>query len=510
MLRACTRVCFLRAEIASAELRRLLPLLPSASSGIAPVAQTVASLLISTSFTDTTAHSPLSHSRDCPVTAKALPLSRVSTEPSFASRPCISCVRERVHYLASVVFCADFERRCTTAGSYGGAVGHSASDAAELLTKEVEASFGSLHALKERVEELSSGAMSAGHLWIVYGPHGTDTKAGGVNVLNLPGCKVPLAHGLWPLAVVDLSEERVCDELERRTMEARTRETGDSRVEAPAWSHAARNPSAVRQPLGNDATFPCNGAVERMNLSDLQTAVARRALNAMNWSFVEEQLASALAYYNSAARSTKQQEHRKEKEQMAAVRAMGRLKDSGAVIHAVDTVTISSAHSSGSAEGIEAEPAALSDAARSATATGAEPTADVGPGASEAALRDTTAGAGADGAASSASGAQASEKRASGKVSPHESEASEASASSEPVPVQQPDGTWEYRYASGDVTKVRKDGTKVYQTKELTTTVFANGDTLFEYPNSTSILDRADGMRITTYADGTKREERLR
>lgn len=420
-----------------------------------------------------------------------------------------------MHYLASVVFCDDFERRCSTVSAQGVEANVSTGDGAatgtKLLQKEVEATFGSLQALQERVQELSSGTMSAGRLWIVYSPHSAGSKAGGVNVLSLPGSKVPLAHGLWPLAVINLSEERVCEELERRTASVRSHDSGVARADVPPWSHAARTHTARRLALGQDEKSLNNDPVEQMNLFELQKAVAERALDTMNWSFVEEQLASALAYYNSAERTSKRQEHRKEKEQLAAVRAMSRLKDSGAVIHAADTVTISSPHSPGAIGEVEAASAPLSDGSpKDSASTAAAAAVDAGIGASDAGLQKALEGASADVAASSQADASAGNKKDVAKASSHDGETAPASASSGPAPVQLPDGTWEYRYENGDVTRLRKDGTKIFQTKELTTTVFVNGDTLFEYPNSTSILDRADGVRITTYADGTKKEERLR
>lgn len=504
MLRSNTRFLLIRAEVASVELRRLLPLLPSSGQGSPLVAQSVASVIVSTAFSSTLKHLPGSHSRDCPVKAKLLPLSRVGIEPSFASRPCINCVRERVHYLASVVFCEYFEQRCTgTAATSASGKRELAQGSTKLLEKEVEASFGSLSALKESLQQLSHSTMSPGRLWIVYSPTTADQPRGSVNVLSLPGCKVPLAHGLWPLAVVNLSEERICDELERCAGSRTSQTAVSAAAQPPAWSHAARTPSAAATVLGSTEHTPRGLASERIQLGDLQAAVAARALNAMNWIFVEDQLASALAYYNSAERVNTRQGYRRGKEQLAAVRAMSRLKDSGAVIHAADSVTISSSQPiTSAAEGAK-------ESATSSTAT-----TEI----REVAAQEAAGAAAASDSASAFSTAPAAEDKFVRQASSFSREVSPAvpaaaagtGAALGPRPVQQADGTWEYHYDNGDITTVRKDGTKIFQAKELTTTVYSNGDTLFEYPNNTSILDRADGMRVTTYADGTKKEERLR
>ncbi|KPA82091.1 putative mitochondrial hypothetical protein [Leptomonas pyrrhocoris] len=506
MFRGNTRALLLGAEIASAELRKLLPLLPLKSHGSTSSSFSVAALITSTAFANTMNHSSVSHSRDCPVLAQALPLSRIGSEPSFTSRPCVNCVRKRVHYLASVVFCDDFEQRCSAGDARHQSVSRKEANKVttttpRVLERGVAASFGSLSALQQSVQQLSNAAMSPGRLWIVYGSSTVAQSGGNIDVLSLPGCKVPLAHGLWPLAVVNLSEERLCDELERHVKSGGDRIAVDAEAQPPAWSHAARTPGAAAAMSVDVGRGVHDGAFEHINLSDLLAAIARRALDNMNWGFVEEQLASAQAYYNSAERANTRQEHRKGKEQLAAMRAMSRLKDSGAVIHAADSVTISSSHPVGPAAETAKESVLLSTTAQAASTTAA-----VNAETSMSAAQDASgaAGAASSAAASAVEGESAGEKSSSG------GEFSSDAAAAEPRPVLKPDGTWEYHYDNGDVTKVRKDGTKIFQTKGLTTTVYGNGDTLFEYPNSTSIMDRADGVRITKYADGTTREERLK
>ncbi|KPI83596.1 hypothetical protein ABL78_7369 [Leptomonas seymouri] len=511
MFRGSARALHLRAEAASMEMRKLLPLLPSRTRDSIPSAHSVASLIVSTAFANTMNHSSVSHSRDCPVLAKMLPLSRIGSEPSFTSRPCANCVRERVHYLASVVFCEDFEQRCFKCNTVHQNVCIERTNKeivapATPLACEVEATFGSLSALKERIQQFSNAVMSPGRLWIVYSSPTGDKPRGGINVLSLPGCKVPLVYGLWPLAVVNLSEERICCELERHIKSAGDRAAVGAETQLPAWSHAARTQSTAAAMSDEVEPSLYNRAMERFNLSELQAVVAKRALGTMNWAFVEEQLASAQTYYNSAERANTRQEYRKGKEQLAAMRAMSRLKDSGAVIHAADSVTISSSHPTALAAEAEKEFVSSPIAAQAAS-TKAAPTEAVN---AEASMTVAQHGAGAAGTTFSAPASAAGGGSTGEKLYTDVESSSAPVAASGPLPVQQPDGTWEYHYDNGDVTKVRKDGTKVFQTKDLTTTVYGSGDTLFEYPNNTSILDRADGVRITTYADGTTQEERLK
>ncbi|CAG9581854.1 conserved hypothetical protein [Leishmania major strain Friedlin] len=485
----------MRPEAAAAELRRLLPLLSFAGRRTGAATHSVASLIVSTAYSATAARSVTNHSRDCPVLSKKLPLPLIGKESSFAARPCLNCVRERVHYVSSLSFCDYFEKKCAEAQHYrngassNGVVGTAALP--KLLLEAIERSYGSVAAFKDSVMLHSTGAMSPGRLWIVYTPPISGSEHGAVRLLNLPACKVPLVHGLWPLAVINMTEKRLCEQIACRSGKGGDAVDAD---DAPAWRHAAR----TRKTLGALATTEEGndraGNVAQVKLSSIQSAIAEEALCAMNWKFVETQLTSALAYYSSKERTQTQREHRKEKEHVAAVRAMSQLKNSGAVIHATDSVTITSSNSfvasSASEPNLSAAAAVTSSSAKaenSALGEANTQTAAVAAPSAEATAANTASNS-AQPADNTATGAAAAEPRA----------------------VQQADGTWEYHYNNGSVTKALPDGTKVFQTESLTTTVFVNGDTLFEYPNNTSILDRADGVRVITYADGTKKEERLK
>ncbi|KAG5468158.1 hypothetical protein LSCM1_02133 [Leishmania martiniquensis] len=482
-------------EKATAELRRLLPLLPRTDKKMGAAPHSMASLIVSTAYSTTAAKLAMNHSRDCPVLSKKLPLPLIGKEPSFSARPCVTCVRERVHYVSSVVFCDYFEQSCLEAQRHQNkTVCNGVFNAAvlpSLFLEAIERSYRSVNAFRDSVALHSSGAMCLGRLWIVYVPPVSGSEHGVVSLLNLPDCRVPLVHGLWPLAMINMTEERLCERIECRSAKGVDAADADN---APAWSHAARAPKTlgVLPPTTEGNWQP--GSVAQVALSAVQSAIAEEALCAMNWRFVEAQLRSALAYYNSKGRAQTQHEHRQKKEHAAAARAVSQLKDSGAAIHATDSVTIASSSSYGAslASGLTVSAAPLATSLSTVTEDNANEAASLQATVAPALRAETTA------ANTTANSVQA-------VGSP-----TTVAAAAEPRAVQQADGTWEYHYDNGSVTKVRPDGTKVFRTQSLTTTVFINGDTLFEYPNNTSILDRADGVRVTTYADGTKKEERLK
>ncbi|CAJ1022350.1 hypothetical protein, conserved [Leishmania lindenbergi] len=485
----------MRSEAAAAELRQLLPLLPLTDKRTGVATHSIASLIVSTAYLATAAQSAINHSRDCPVLLKKLPLSLIGKEPSFAARPCVNCVRERVHYVSSVSFCNYFEQKCAEAQHYrertfsNGVVGDAALP--KLLLEAIERSYGSVSAFKDSVALHSTGVMSPGRLWIVYTPSISGSEHGAVSLLNLPACKVPLVYGLWPLALINMTEGRLCEQIACHSGEGGDAVDSDT---APSWSHAARTPKGLGALATTAERNHRSGSMVQVRLSAIQSAISEEALCAMNWQFVETQLSSALAYYSSKERTQAQREHRREKEHVAAVRAMSQLKDSGAVIHATDSVRITSSNSFG------ASPASGPSLSTTAVAMSSSAKAECNV-LGEASLQAT---------AVTAPSAEATAASTTSSPSQVADDTTTGATAAEPRTVQQADGTWEYHYRNGNVTKVFPDGTKEFQTEGLTTTVFVNGDTLFEYPNNTSILDRADGVRVTTYADGTKKEERLK
>nr|CCC90224.1 conserved hypothetical protein [Trypanosoma congolense IL3000] len=215
---------------------------------------------------------------------------------------------------------------------------------------------------------------------------------------------------------------------------------------APPWSRAARNPSCSAT-----TSLVGNGCIQR--LSTVREKVAREAVLQMDWDFILQQWKEAEVYYASNSRTEKIRTERARKEREVAVNALSKLRDSGTTILMSDTVEVtattegSMAASSKPQERVQGEPRSVEGSNDNTT----EP---------------------------------------------------------DPKCTQLPDGTWQYLYRNGDVTFLKPDGTRIFRKSNLTTTAYIDGSTLYEYPNNTSILDRADGIRITTFADGTKKEER--
>ncbi|KEG11844.1 hypothetical protein DQ04_02221060 [Trypanosoma grayi] len=271
----------------------------------------------------------------------------------------------------------------------------------------------------------------------------------------MPCNRAPLVQGLWPLAVVNMTESALLAKM--------TAETGpaSAHVTPPSWSRAARNPPAAA------ATRVAAATVED-DLAAIRAQVALEAVANMNWGFVLQQWQKAEAYYTSADREEKIGAHRAKLERNAALEAMKKLHDSGATILMSDTVEITTPAAGGRGSGTSG---VVENAPQK---EGQAQTAD--------AAQESKTGAAATGAV----------------------------AEQDPQCTHLADGTWQYTYRNGDVTLLRPDGTRVFKKSDLTTTVFSDGSTLYAYPNNTSILDRADGVRVTTFADGTIQEERIK
>lgn len=69
----------------------------------------LASVILSTAHNDMFYNKTSLHAPACPVQAKITPLTTIASTVSFKTNPCITCVKTRMNYLASEIFCADFE-----------------------------------------------------------------------------------------------------------------------------------------------------------------------------------------------------------------------------------------------------------------------------------------------------------------------------------------------------------------------------------------------------------------
>ncbi|CBH10665.1 hypothetical protein, conserved [Trypanosoma brucei gambiense DAL972] len=425
------------------ELHRLLPaLLPLLDPPVPTGASVCAAHLIVATGHVSKQREP--HMSNCPVLERKIPLSEIASDDNFLKHPCVPCLKHRINFLASEDFCYDFVERCGC-GTDGA------------LPPEwrciVERQFGSMAALVEELVIHASNRREAGWTWLVY-----DAQQAGERpllVVNMPAQRSPLLLGLWPLAVVNVTEAVL--------VEAVRAESSGSVAAAPPppWCRAARaslyDTKAAAEAFA--MTAPMSEGVGK-KLSEIREKVARDAVSRMNWGFILQQLKKAETYYASSDRGEKIRVHRMKLEREAVTKAMSGLRDSGATFLTHDTVEVTTT-----------------------------PSANSEPSSPE-----------------RVPGVQAKQPQTEG-MDPCKNK---ASAEPDPKCTQLPDGTWQYSYRNGDVTLLKPDGTRVFRKRELTTTAYPDGSMLFQYANNTSILDRADGVRVTTFEDGTTKEEMIR
>ncbi|ORC93483.1 uncharacterized protein TM35_000013600 [Trypanosoma theileri] len=453
----------------SSELQKLLPsLLPLLDPPI-PRGKTVSAAHIIVATSNSSSKRSERHLPECPVLARTLPLTAVVDHVAFMKRPCLSCLRQRVHFLASEEFCKNLEQKCTQEG------GTLPAEWENIVMKQ----FGTLTHLEKEIMMYATSRREPGWTWLVFDKERIEGHR--LVVMNLPANKTPLILGLWPLAVINMTESALLSALESKPV------VTNAKVTYPSWSRAARNPLAAVTPTRNVGLSGTPTDITDNNsksLSDLRKQVAQKAVSKLNWNFILQQWQQAEAYYASTAREEKIRAQRTKLEREAALAAMSKLRDSGATILTSDSVEIITGGSNTGASKVDKK-----EGEKLSTQTTQKSTVNVG--------EETTT------TTTTTSTTVEENKETSTKTE-------STGVDEDPKSTQLPDGTWQYLYKNGDVTLLRPDGTRVFKKKELTTTAFADGSTLYEYPNNTSILDRVDGVRVTTFADGTKQEERLK
>ncbi|RNF01832.1 superoxide dismutase, Fe-Mn family [Trypanosoma rangeli] len=433
-----------RAALVASELQKLVPVLiplldPPVVRGEVSAAHLIA-------ITGHTSRRNDVHQPDCPVLRQLLPLTALADHSAFLKRPCRSCLKRRIHFLSSEHFCMNLEEKCSQGGVNVPAEWESI----------VATQFGSVVCLMEEFVMYAKNRREPGWTWLVYDKERSESHR--LVVVNFPSNRVPLELGLWPLAVINMTESRL--------LSAIVAKATTTVVESPPapWSRAARNTfvaaTVTSTVAGTTATTANTVGDLGKDLSSIRAQIAQEAVLAMNWEFVLQQWRQAESYYTSVERENKICVHRTKMEREAALAAMSKLRDSGATILTSDTVEI--------------------------TVAG-------GNTAAKKASQDQTVST------------QTTQEN--GKEQKEETEGAVGAADQDPHCVQLEDGTWQYTYQNGAVTLLRPDGTRVFKKSELNITIFADGSTLYEYPNNTSILDRVDGVRVTTFADGTKKEE---
>ncbi|KAH9577185.1 Manganese/iron superoxide dismutase [Trypanosoma melophagium] len=449
----------------SRELQKLLSsLLPLLDPPI-PRGSTISAAHIIVATSNSSSKRSGRHLHDCPVLARTLPLTAMVDHVAFMKRPCLSCLRKRIHFLASEEFCKNLEQKCKQDG------GIVPPEWENIVVKQ----FGTLANLEKEIVMYATSRREPGWTWLVFDKERVEGHR--LVVMNLPANRTPLILGLWPLAVINMTESALLSTLESKPAVA------NAKVTHPSWSRAARNPLAAvtaTRSVGLLCTPADFTAISSKGLSDLRKQVVQEAVSKLNWNFILQQWQQAEIYYSSAAREEKIRAQRTKLERETALAAMSKLRDSGATILTSDSVEITTGGSDkGTVKVDKKEGEKLSSQTTQKSTVNVE--------------EKTT---------------MTSATVAENKGTSTETE--NTGVDEDPKSAQLADGTWQYLYKNGDVTLLRPDGTRVFKKSDLTTTAFADGSTLYEYPNNTSILDRVDGVRITTFADGTKQEERLK
>eukprot|EP00796_Vickermania_ingenoplastis_P007211 gene7211-5068_t len=271
---------------AFAEVKKLVPLLANPSAHETK-RLSVAAFIAATAHAASTAHDPLSHAKDCLVARQVVPLPRIASNKEFMDRPCQTCLSLRVHHLSSGIFCSQFSRKCDAL------VPNSIPPS---LQEEIEKSFGSVEGCRKEVINFATSCIGSGRTWMAVEP--AQRK---IVLVNMPNSDVPLTMNLWPLAVVDMTEEV----LSRTVQDSVTRLSHEQNV-AP-WSRAARTHRNMA--ISNER--------KRFSLAEAREHVGNQAWNKLNWEFVDSQLRQALTYYGSKNRELASAHWREKRERIA-------------------------------------------------------------------------------------------------------------------------------------------------------------------------------------------------
>ncbi|CCW60535.1 unnamed protein product [Phytomonas sp. EM1] len=454
-------------------------------------------MVVATTFASSRTLASVFHTPGCPFYSRQLPLTELTGKTILQAKICVSCLKKEVHFLSSEAFCDDMEMRCHGEN-------FEVEQVPQQLLSKLTNDYGSFSLFVDDLLFFSCNQASPGRTWVVF-----DGEK--ISIMNLPSNTVPLVYGLWPLALINMSERYLCDEILALSTQAEsTTHASSQSVQRPFWSRAARNPfsmkSASRHYLSPLSAVCIEDGDER--LDKIRTNVAKKSVNSMRWSFVNNQLIEATNYFSSPGRRTARSEFRAKQEKELSLLALRNYKEHTDTIKGLSDAT-DTAHSisantlkhSDNSHGVNNHSKGLNLNGRAAEVEGNYHDFET----SEAKRKDTNKIS----ASSEERKEESDQERVPSFISSENANANTTTQYDSPDPktIQHADGSWEYQYQNGDRTFLRTDGTKVFQTEGVTTTVRTDGSTLFEYPNGSSILDRFDGIRITTYPDGTSKEE---
>lgn len=426
-------------------LKNLLPMLQSSAlQGTGVEKASLSSILLATSHSRSTFEMADSHLHDCPVINGSAPLYSVLTASETAARPCQGCVSFAVHHLACDLFCRSFCSKCQSPVSIS---------IPQELSRQILEDFSSVDQFRSYLLSFAVSTMRPGRTWIVY-----ELNKKKISVIALPCNEVPVSLGLWPLGVVDMTGSTLCKEI---SSFMRLRDEGTQSTITCTWGRKSRI---------SHLNFSGANEVSPLSLNQIKFQHVQNAIDQMDWNFVEKQFFAARQYSLCNERSTAQAAWGTRLKERAVDLALGSVRS-------VDTTEYSLASKiddSGSAPLVETkkiERSTLSNEGSLLVAVGRSESGEMGrkPASS---IQDNT-------------------------------------KSDDPEVIEHKEtGIWEYRYSNGNRTFLHSDGLKVYEEKNLKSTVYPDGSALFEYPDGVSIR-QTQNKRTTIFPDGTTKEELL-
>ena len=218
---------------------------------------------------------------------------------------CTNCLQQRLHFLASEDFC--YATWNSTSTGRVEPAGESA------VLKQIIRSFKSVEHFEDELRTFAMNKGVPGWTWVVWNPKwkpptqcepdiegvAKRTTAGRIEIVNFPGNMTPITVGLWPLACIDVTDRAVTREF-ARVAESTTLSEPSL---APPWSRAARNPQAA---VTREVDPRAQGYV---TLDSLRRAIVSRSIAALNYSFLDIQLGSALKHYATDVHDAKVAAH---------------------------------------------------------------------------------------------------------------------------------------------------------------------------------------------------------
>lgn len=451
------------------EIRKLVPSLDVIRTSKCNLKNiSIATLIIATSHNQARYENPDFHISDCPVTNGCIPLSLISSSDEFLGRPCQTCLTSRIHHLASRAFCFDFREKCTASSSQ---------TVSPPLKAAIEESFGTIAAFEKQLLLFATSGLRPGRTWIVF-----NSATSKVDLLNLSGYDVPLSFGLWPLGVVDMSEESLCNEISSHFMlRDSISNEGKSKATVLPWTRAARNSVVASANYVNSMTKSLP------NLQEIRMRVARSSVARLQWMFLHTQLTAAQSYYSHESRSVSQEAWKEEQKAAAMKRALGSLRSVDKEAHfSAKSVSV---ERDGPLDAVNASSCLVPSESRASRVS-----------------EDIPDRSGATKNAKNTEKTEGETYPDSFGSLPDSSQQAITSTEDPRVVEHANTGVWEYIYQNGNRTFVYPDGVKVYEEKNIKTTVHADGSTTFEYSDGMKIY-QSGNRRITTFPDGSKKEE---